>query len=356
MTTKNLIGLILGLLMISVAATSLAQDKVVVIPLDGEGLKPLANVITVAKENGDFEDPVAAMLSIVDADSTNPYLLVIAPGVYELGSQQLLMKEYVHIAGSGQNATFIRGTVSSSGISSPSALVVGAANSSIRDLTINNVNGSAGYSFGVYNSSASPTISNIKIVVSAIGNRAYGVYNVASAPVIKNSSIVLSGVGAVHQYGIRNNSSSSPTISNTGITISGGVGGTQRGIYGSSSSTATVADSVITISDGDDIYGIQSAAGTSASISDSEIRLSGGSGDLYGIYNSSTSAFATVKGSVIFAATNSVVASTGSGAAETYISNSILSSEVDGDPECFFTFLSSDSRAFNSDCTLPLAP
>jgi hypothetical protein len=111
-----------------------AQTKVVAIPMSGDDLKPLANIITVAKENGDFDGPVAAINAIGNslpiANEENPYLIVIAPGVYNL-SEQLVMKEYVSVSGSGQHVIKLTGSIASSGGTS-SALVVGKDNTSLR--------------------------------------------------------------------------------------------------------------------------------------------------------------------------------------------------------------------------------
>jgi pectin methylesterase-like acyl-CoA thioesterase len=68
------------------------------------------NIITVAKSGGDFTDPVAAVDSISDASATNPYLVVIAPGVYTV-TQTLQMKQYVDIAGSGEEVTKLTGAI-----------------------------------------------------------------------------------------------------------------------------------------------------------------------------------------------------------------------------------------------------
>ncbi len=91
---------IFGMLFLLAPLTVLAQSKVVVIPLFGDDAKPLKNIITVAKANGNFTDPVAAVNSIGDASANNPYLVVIGPGVYTV-TQPLEMNEHVDIIGSG---------------------------------------------------------------------------------------------------------------------------------------------------------------------------------------------------------------------------------------------------------------
>ena len=92
------------------SAIVMAQNRVVVIPMSGDDLEPLANIITVAKNNGDFTNPIDAMNSISDASETNPYLIVIAPGVYDIGTDDLDIKSFVSVAGSGPKITVITGT------------------------------------------------------------------------------------------------------------------------------------------------------------------------------------------------------------------------------------------------------
>ena len=106
-----------------------AHNRVVVVPLSGDDIEPLSNIVTVAKRNGDFSNPLAAMASITDASASNPYLIVIAPGVYNLGGQ-LVMKEFVNIAGSGKEVTTLTGNVSTTSVET-AALVVAANNVSI---------------------------------------------------------------------------------------------------------------------------------------------------------------------------------------------------------------------------------
>ncbi len=102
---------------------SQAADKVVVIPLLGHG-KTLKNIVTVAKANGKFTDPVAAVNSITGASENNPYLVVIGPGVYTL-THTLKMKPWVDITGSGENVTRLVGTISNDNEDESSAIVQG---------------------------------------------------------------------------------------------------------------------------------------------------------------------------------------------------------------------------------------
>ncbi len=54
------------------ATTASAHNKVVVIPMPGNGLKPLKNLVTVAKANGDYSDPVAALDAIYNYSYSSP--------------------------------------------------------------------------------------------------------------------------------------------------------------------------------------------------------------------------------------------------------------------------------------------
>jgi hypothetical protein len=88
-----------------------------------------SNLIVVANSGGDFSNPVDAVNSITDASATNPYLVKIMPGFYDIGDKTISMKSYVDIEGSGENVTTIYGT--------HFLLVAGASNTEIRSLTVN---------------------------------------------------------------------------------------------------------------------------------------------------------------------------------------------------------------------------
>jgi len=67
-------------------------------------LGKFGQVVTVAKEGGDFTSIQDAIDSITDADYDKPYLVWIAPGVY---SEQVVMASFIHLKGAGRQATWI---------------------------------------------------------------------------------------------------------------------------------------------------------------------------------------------------------------------------------------------------------
>jgi len=126
---KSIFGFLFVLILFT-PMTVLAQSRVVVIPLFGDDPKPLKNIVTVAKANGDFKNPVSAVNSVTDASASNPYLVVIGPGVYTL-TQTLVMKEYVEIVGSGENVTRLEGAISTNSLDASSAVISGANNAAL---------------------------------------------------------------------------------------------------------------------------------------------------------------------------------------------------------------------------------
>ena len=78
----------------------------------------------------------AALAAITDASAARPYVLQLAPGVYELGGTTLEMKPDVSIAGGGADATRISGDLGHHTLGA--ALVLGATRTVLRDVTIVN--------------------------------------------------------------------------------------------------------------------------------------------------------------------------------------------------------------------------
>lgn len=198
---------------------------------------PYRNVVVVARSGGDFTSIQAALDSILDASPGNPYLLWIAAGVY---AERVTMKPYVDIEGAGQNVTRI--TFGGSGTNA-TGTVVGANNSELRSLTVENTGGAA-YAIAINNNSASPRLSDITAIASGDGNISAAVFNTTSAsPDISNATLVTVGAGYNH-YTLYNVSSSSPTVTDSTISASGGATN-NYGVVSTVASTTTIHGSVI---------------------------------------------------------------------------------------------------------------
>ena len=304
-----------GMFLLLTPITVLAQTKtrVVVIPL-GDEAKPLKNIITVAKANGNFTDPRAAVNSITDASATNPYLVVIGPGVYTI-THTVQMKPYVEITGSGENVTKLTGAISTPN-SASSAVVAGANFSALSSLTVENTGGST-ISIALYNDSASPVLSNVTAMASGGTAWSYGIRNDSSSPTMTNVTATASGVsynygvynrssspkmtdviatasGGQGTYGVLNDISSSPIMTNVTATGSGGTI-IDVGVYTENSSSAVIRRSTI---DGDD-YALYTPSGTTV-VSQSTLRgdVSGGTRNkCVACDNGSETAFGTLDSS-----------------------------------------------------------
>ena len=65
--------------------------------------KKESNIITVQTSNGDYDNPIDAMNSITDSSEENPYLILMGPGNFNIGDNQLIMKPHVSILGNGRD-------------------------------------------------------------------------------------------------------------------------------------------------------------------------------------------------------------------------------------------------------------
>jgi hypothetical protein len=261
-------------------------NKVVIIPMSGDDLKPLKNIVTVAKENGDFSNPVTAIdaigTTLPAATETNPYLVIIAPGIYTL-TETLTMKEYVSITGSGQKTTKLIGSISTSGYNASSALVSGANNAAISSITLENLGGIGGnYSFALYNSGTSPDISNVSAIAMGGVTQNNGIFNYeGSSP--NMTHVTASASGGASTHGVRNQNSSSPTITHSTFNASNGA--TNYGVRNITSSAPTMTLVTFTASGGTNSYGVGNANFGSATMSQVTATASAASGNNYGLFN-----------------------------------------------------------------------
>jgi hypothetical protein len=229
-----------------------------------------ANIVVVAKSGGDFTTISAALASITTASSSNTYLVQVMPGIY---SEQVTMKSYVDIAGSGELTTKITQPGSAS---DTTGTVVGADNAEMRSLTVENTGGEAN-AIAIYNA---PRLAFVTANASG-GTSNFGIY--AAAPM---HDVTVTVTGGSYASGMTINSSPSgfkPLITNVVITASGATI-VNRGIYGGSE---ILQDAIITVSGGDQSEGITSSAvQSSPTFSGVTITVSGATSHNYGIFGS----------------------------------------------------------------------
>jgi hypothetical protein len=88
---------------------------------------------------------LTAIAGITTASATNPYLLKIEPGVYDVGATHFQMKEWVDVEGSGIDVTTIQGFGDDVFI----GVVEGASNTEIRHLTIKAIAEEEAYPYAI---------------------------------------------------------------------------------------------------------------------------------------------------------------------------------------------------------------
>jgi hypothetical protein len=152
------------------------------------------NVITVAKSGGDFTSVASALNSITDSSSSNRYLVRVMPGEYTETSL-VTVKSYVHLRGSGPNATVITSSRSSATPSNASATVDLLDNGRISNITVRNT-GTSTFGIALYSAETSRAAVVDNVVAEAIGVGGTGHYaaywNDAEAT-IRNSTLFAGG-------------------------------------------------------------------------------------------------------------------------------------------------------------------
>ena len=245
-----------------------------------ENTKKYAQVVTVAVSGGDYTSVQAAIDSITDANDNKPYLVWVAPGVYN-GS--VTMKPHVHLQGSGQEATVITSSVSSGGSPPTDGTMTLSHHTSLRDLTVVS-NGT-----GVYNTALLAKAGTKQILVADITAKAQGQGAINYAIFINGygTSVTLHGVNALSENG-SNSNYGLYNYNNAVVTLRGGAFNARGGgsAYGIANADAEMdAESVTALAENsNNNYGLYNRSGANA-------KLLGGSfcgreGTMaYGIFN-----------------------------------------------------------------------
>jgi hypothetical protein len=321
---KKWIFAVAGILFSLFPLFALAQTKVVVVPL-GDDSKPLKNIITVAKANGNFTDPVAAVNSISNASATNPYLVVIAPGVYTM-SQPLVMKPYVDVVGSGENVTKLTGAISTNQCYNTSAIVDSEVpTASLSNLSVENTGG-GGCSVAII--AYYSTLRQVNATASG-GQQNYGIF-AYDAKLIQVSA---TATGGSYAYGISAKAGHLEQVT----TKASGATNANYGISSYFGAAPNVTEAVSTAEGGGESYGIWFFdVYPKAELTQVTATATGGTTKSYGVYQGLSNYFPplTIRRSTLSGSTNAVYVEnfTGGDVGTAYVSQSTLIGGVGGRP------------------------
>lgn len=261
------------------------------------------NVRVVQKSNTDTTGRIygtiqAAINSIANASASNPYVVKVMPGIYDLGTASIQMKEYVDLEGSGDNSVITSANVNIDQDTCTVGTVLMANNSTIRNIKIVNTatdagNGNliAGVVFnnvkakadsisvlvgtdGLYGhvntgicavgSSAKATLNNITVEIrngeGPENNNSDALTLIADgSATLTNSKLVAFAAGTsghTHVVDCYNGVSTPATLTIVNSTIEGTVtppADNNRGIW-TNSCTTSITNSVVKVNDGIGIY------------------------------------------------------------------------------------------------------
>lgn len=235
------------------------------------------NVIIVAKSGALYTSIQTALNSITDANSVNRYLVKVMPGLY---GEQVTMKQYVDIEGAGELTTRI---VSAGSTTELTGTVVGADNSELRFLKVENTGGST-YGTAIFNNATSPRITHVTAETS--GNTYnFGIRNESSSAILTNMTVRT--MGGNEATSVRNTSST--TVMTNVIVTAFGASNYNRGVYNYGNETSPEMIQVtMNVSGGNHCIGVDNF-NSDPIMTGLNITASGGTTNTLGVYNYSSS-------------------------------------------------------------------
>jgi hypothetical protein len=220
----------------------------------------------------------AALLSAVAtaapngcAASNRRWLVRLEPGIFNLGSSGLVMKNCVDIEGSGRDVT----TILSQG--SPSTITWGAGiTAEVRNLTIQN-SPPSGQTFAVTLNSSTGALSRVNVIATGTST-VIGVLvsGTGTSPVLSDVAVTASSTANTQSefvYGLYFNQST-PLVNNVKISIAS-PNTDNTGIYEISGAAATVDGGAVTVSGGTIDIGIWVSAGCSLNLTRGNVNDAG---------------------------------------------------------------------------------
>jgi hypothetical protein len=255
--------------------------------LDARGRFPSS--VLPARSAGDYthtvivhpnEDPIVAGNDLVRAvdqisnpGATNPYLVKVEPGIYDLGTDSLFLRPFVDLEGSGEGVTTI-----TSAVPTGYGTVVGADNSEVRFLTVKNTGAPGQQIIALFSESSSPRYTHVRVLASG-GSENQAIHISNGSPVLDH--VLASATGGGTAIGVMNLNAA---LTVTGSTFSAaGAAGANTGYLSSMGGTTRATDSTMTGSGGEIASGVK----TNNSVHTLTNMTVSGSGatQSFGIYN-----------------------------------------------------------------------
>jgi hypothetical protein len=143
-------------------------------------------VVSGATPAGNGTNLLAALAAITTASAANPWLLKVEPGLYDLGTSQLIAKSYVDIEGSGLGVTVLTSAAQGNGGPGATVLVNTGIKSELRELTVKNT--SAGMGRGLYVVSDDFRLRRVNVDVDTV-DQSVAVEIVNSSPALSEVSV-----------------------------------------------------------------------------------------------------------------------------------------------------------------------
>jgi hypothetical protein len=134
-----------------------------------------------------------AMANITNASATNPWLIKLDAGVFDLGTSSLVMKPYVDIEGSGEDVTTITAVTNQTSLF---GTVVGASNAELRFLTVVGTT-AATYATALTANQTSPRLTHVTLTATVPPgtNIAVGLQSIIGTPVLTEVTVKMPAGG-----------------------------------------------------------------------------------------------------------------------------------------------------------------
>jgi hypothetical protein len=176
---------------------------------------------------------LAALSGITTASSTNPWLIKVEPGIYDVGPTSLLMKPFVDIEGSGEAVTRITGTGQASNVV---GTVHAVTNTELRHITVESRGGDA-YAKALFVDGGSPRITNVTCVAFGATVESQGFFAQNNAtPTVRHLNSTGIAAGSANSFGVIN-LGAAPTYFDLNAFASGGNFAIAVGSYNGASPT-----------------------------------------------------------------------------------------------------------------------